>query len=111
MKSILLLVLIAVFSSTYAGIKQADIEIYDTFSPNNDGANDQWNIGNINLYPDAVVQIFDRSGMLVFESEGDYFGWDGTYNGKNVPMGVYYFVIDLKTTGRQVRTGSINLIR
>jgi len=42
----------------------------NTFTPNNDGINDYWNIKGIENYPTAIVQIFNRYGQKVFESRG-----------------------------------------
>eukprot|EP01037_Dinobryon_pediforme_P004977 gene4977-5023_t len=48
----------------------SDIIIPNTFTPNGDGINDYWNIGGLQNYPYAFVQIFNRYGQKVFESKG-----------------------------------------
>ncbi len=64
------------------------------FSPNGDGINDLWLIENIELYPDAIVQIFDRYNKLLFSvKSSDFTGWDGNYNGHQMPMTDYWYVI------------------
>ena len=65
------------------------------FTPNGDGINDVWIIGNIKPFPDIEVMIFNRWGEKLFSSTGYDTPWDGTYNGKPVPVGTYYYVIDL----------------
>jgi len=70
--------------------------IPNTFTPNNDGINDTWNITALDTYPESVTRIFDRYGGIVFKSTGYTKAWDGTYNNKRVAPGTYYYIIDLK---------------
>ena len=82
----------------------------NTFTPNNDGINDQWNIIGLIAYPAATVDVFDRYGQKVFHSISYPKAWDGTYNGKLLPTGTYYYVIDTKLNGL-ILSGYIALIR
>jgi gliding motility-associated-like protein len=72
------------------------IVIPNTFTPNNDGVNDHWDIEALTTYPDCLVTIFNRYGQEIFNSTGYSQPWDGTYNGSPLPVGTYYYVIDLK---------------
>lgn len=73
-----------------------DIEIPIFFSPNADGINDMWVVQNLQMYPEATIQIFDRYGKCLLESLGcDFEGWDGTYRGVSQPSSDYWFVINL----------------
>ena len=85
---------------------------YEGITPNNDGYNDTWQPLDIESYPNAVVQVFNRWGALLFESQGgaDYIAWDGKYEGKELPVGTYYYIIDLNT-GDDPQTGPISIIR
>lgn len=65
----------------------------NVFSPNNDGINDVWDIPSLVAYPQCSVDIYSRSGLLVFHSIGYNKPWDGKLNGKPLPMGTYYYVI------------------
>jgi gliding motility-associated-like protein len=85
-------------------------EIPNAFSPNNDGINDTWNIQYLSSYPGATVQVFDRYGKLVYNSVGYNSPWDGKFNGREIPAGVYYYVIDPKN-GRKVMQGSVTVVR
>lgn len=60
------------------------------FTPNADGVNDEWNIRGIETLIDPVVYIFDRYGKLL-KQLGATEGWDGTYNGKQMPSTDYWF--------------------
>jgi gliding motility-associated-like protein len=85
-----------------------------TFSPNNDGANDKWEIGAIDLYPDCFVRIFNRWGQEIYQSTGysKEKAWDGTNsNGSPLAEGVYFYVVDLRDEEKQQFKGSITLIR
>ena len=96
-------------SSVFIGVYEK-ITIPNTFTPNNDGINDLWEIHKINTYPQCRVQIFDRNGQQVFQSSGYAKPWDGTYNGKPLPVGTYYYVIDLKD-GAPKNSGWVVIVR
>ncbi len=86
------------------------ITIPNTFTPNNDGINDNWTIKELYNYPDITVKIFNRYGMQLFYSQGYGTPWDGTYKGQPLPIGTYYYIIDLKTYGK-LRSGPVTIIR
>ncbi|WP_171606292.1 gliding motility-associated C-terminal domain-containing protein [Limnovirga soli] len=87
------------------------ISIPNTFSPNNDGINDTWSILQLNTYTSASISVFNRWGQIVFRSTGYTNAWDGRYNGKLLPVGTYYYIIDLKTSIPLHYTGWIALLR
>ncbi|MDB5006131.1 MAG: hypothetical protein JWP45_524 [Mucilaginibacter sp.] len=78
------------------------ITIPNTFSPNNDGINDYWNIDALVTYPESAVMVFDRYGQKVYQSTGYAKPWDGTLNGAALPQGTYYYIIDLKNKTAQL---------
>jgi gliding motility-associated-like protein len=86
------------------------IVIPNVFTPNGDGVNDLWNIAHISDYPRCTVDIFSRSGQLVFHSTGYSKPWEGTYSGNYLPTGAYYYIIDLKD-GRHKLSGQVTIIR
>lgn len=65
------------------------------FSPNGDGDNDTWVIDDIYFYPNNKVWVYNRWGKTVFETEGYQNDWNGEWNGKPLPEGNYFWVIDL----------------
>lgn len=71
------------------------IIIPNGFSPNGDGTNDVWEIDYISFFPDCQVEVYNRWGQLLFISVGYTIPWDGTYNNQTVPIGTYYYVINL----------------
>ena len=87
--------------------------IPNTFTPNEDGFHDDWEIRNIGLFPDADIQIFDRWGRLIYRSDGGYDSdWHGKGpNGNDLPVDTYYYIIDLKVKGAKPITGTVSIIR
>lgn len=80
-------------------------------TPNGDGQNDVWVLNNIGaIHPEVVVRVFNRWGNLVFESEGYTENWDGTHNGEPLPMGTYYYVIELNDAASTVYKGHVSII-
>jgi len=89
-----------------------DLILYDAITPNGDQVNDEWNIHVINCFPDAIVRIFSSWGTRVFESEAGYpVPWNGKFNGKDLPAGTYYYVIDLNGDGSVQMKGTVNIIK
>jgi gliding motility-associated-like protein len=85
--------------------------IPNTFSPNNDGINDYWEIKFLADYPKAKVQVFTRTGQLVFEAKNGYKSpWNGKKNGVELPTDTYYYIIEPES-GRAPKTGYITIIK
>jgi len=82
----------------------------NAFSPNGDGINDYWKIPGIELFPKASVMVFTRAGEKVFESVGYTTPFNGTYNGRQLTPGTYYYVIN-PNTGCSFRSGNLTIIR
>jgi gliding motility-associated-like protein len=85
-------------------------QIPNAFSPNGDGINDRWEIGQLIYYAGCTVDVFDRNGQNVFNSVGYANPWDGTFNGKPLPIGTYYYIINPKN-GHKVISGSVTILR
>ena len=82
----------------------------DGITPNGDGFNDTWVIELIDEFPDNLVQIYNRWGQLVFENKGYLSEWNGLHKGKELPVGTYYYLIDLGDNMPKY-TGPITLMR
>jgi gliding motility-associated-like protein len=86
------------------------ITIPNIFSPNGDGIFDLWQIPQLANYPGATVEIFTRTGQKIFSSVGYDRPWDGTFNGKPVPLATYYYII--RPNFRNLLfSGSVTVIR
>lgn len=62
------------------------------FTPNNDSYNDFWIVKGMSFYPNAELRIFDRYGKLLKELRPNSLGWDGTFNGHQLPASDYWYV-------------------
>lgn len=79
-------------------------------SPNNDGVNDFFAVANPELYVDYSLNVYDENGLEVYSKPNNYQNdWDGTYNGKTLKTGVYFFVFYNSKTGDKFR-GALNIV-
>ncbi|MBO0343546.1 T9SS type B sorting domain-containing protein [Flagellimonas profundi] len=63
------------------------------FTPNSDGVHDNWNVYGVEQLINPVVFIFDRYGKLLKQIDVNI-GWDGTFNGRDMPSSDYWFRLD-----------------
>ncbi|MBS4040890.1 MAG: gliding motility-associated C-terminal domain-containing protein [Flavobacteriales bacterium] len=87
-----------------------EVEIFNSFTPNGDGINDTWGIPDLQYFQGGRVQVFDRSGQRIFYTESPADRWDGTFEGKEMPVGSYIWILESKETG-EVRRGVLTLLR
>jgi len=88
----------------------SSLVVSNTFTPNGDGTNDKWTVLGLRFYEGARISVFDKDGDRLFYTEIPDQGWDGTYKGKQLPIGSYYWVIEALEVG-EIRRGILNLIR
>ena len=88
----------------------SNISIPNAFTPNSDGINDTWDIPALSVYPNCIVNVYNRYGALVFKSIGYPKGWNGQYNGKVLPTGTYYYTIDIRD-GSKIMSGWVAIVR
>ncbi len=94
-------------------IDMTKLDIPNTFTPNNDGINDEFRIGVTGYFKLNGLKIFNRWGQLVFESRDLKLVWNGNKNGQLLPVATYYWVIEgIDLNGKLLRqSGSVTLIR
>ena len=88
----------------------SSLTVANTFTPNGDGINDKWSVPGLRFYDGARISVFDKDGDRMFYTEIPDLGWDGTYKGKQLPIGSYFWVIEAIEVG-EMRRGLLNLIR
>jgi len=76
---------------------QADVFVPTSFTPNQDGTNENFKAVGYNL-KSIHMQIYNRWGEMIFESFGVNDSWNGTYKGEQVSDGVYVWLIDAQAT-------------
>lgn len=64
------------------------------FTPNGDGFNETWNIVDLSDQESSIISIFDRYGKLLKQIKPSGQGWDGRYNGTEMPADDYWFSIN-----------------
>ena len=99
--------------SLYVGSQDTDcLFIPSIFTPNGDGINDTWEIHGIDLYSNINIQVFNRWGQIVYESEGEYVPWDGVSQAseKNQAIATYYYVLNLNIDDKKYN-GSVTIKR
>ena len=85
--------------------------IPNTFTPNNDGTNDTWQIPFLERYPTADVEIFDRNGKILFTQKNGYrTEWDALFNGMKLAEGTYYYRIRISDSLKPIM-GYISVAR
>jgi len=82
------------------------------FTPNNDGVNDQFEIPCLGTgrYPDAEVAVFNQWGDEVYRSSSYQNNWSGLYNGEDLPVGTYFYVVNFGS-GEESQSGFLVLER
>ena len=91
------------------------ITIYKVFSPNEDGIHDYWEIENIHLYPEALIEVYDRMGNMVFRRRNYINSGSVAFNGfskdgRILPSGTYYYILNLENSD-EVFKGSLTIVR
>ena len=89
-----------------------DLFIPNAFTPNNDGKNDVFKVYGTTV-KGADIRIYSQWGALLFETNDNAKGWDGTSKGIPQPVGMYMYVVKVRTDDEDtfIRKGTINLIR
>ncbi|RED44897.1 gliding motility-associated C-terminal domain-containing protein [Seonamhaeicola aphaedonensis] len=83
----------------------------NTMTPNGDGLNDTFFIKNVEAFPNNELTIYNRWGNVVYKATGYNNSWDGTYKGSPLPIGNYYFFIELNDEANRSHSGYITILR
>ena len=85
----------------------------NAFTPNYDGFNDYFEIRNDGVSTVGLVQVFNRWGEIVFETQNIEVQWDGTFRGEPVNPGVFMYIIhaDCVNGNTYQLAGNVTLIR
>lgn len=86
-----------------------NLVVANVMTPNGDGFNDVWNVIGIEQYPGNRVTIYNRNGMLIYETENYNNTWGGTFNGAELPDGTYYYVISFPDSDKELK-GAITIL-
>ena len=87
----------------------SSLEVYNTFSPNGDGFNEAWGVPGVKFFTGTRIQVFDRGGLRIFYTEDPSVKWDGKIDGIVLPVGTYYWFVQVDETN-ETRRGIVNLL-
>jgi len=92
--------------------RETCLVIPNAFSPNGDGFNDLWLIENIEFYPQVDMKVFDRWGNMVYiTGNAADEPWDGSLNGRTLPVDSYHYIIDLNYGNNTPILGNVTIVR
>ncbi|MFY7838811.1 MAG: PKD domain-containing protein [Lacibacter sp.] len=87
-------------------------DLPSAFTPNGDGVNDVFMVRGFGITK-MTLRVYNRQGLMVFESRTQNIGWDGKYKGIPQPMDAYAWTLDVEYfTGEKLKKkGDVTLIR
>jgi large repetitive protein len=116
----------ATITVTIISAEECELFIPTGFSPNGDGIHDNFLIKCIEEYPDAMLEVYNRWGNLVYKKEnygnvdiwGEADAWWNGFSNKNLnfgkellPPGTYFFILKLNKGAEKPVAGSVFLNR
>jgi gliding motility-associated-like protein len=89
------------------------IRVMNAFTPNGDGMNDKWLVTNGGCTTEIKVAVYNRYGSVIYTNNNYSNDWDGTYKGKPVADGTYYYSVTYETiTGKRITlSGDLTILR
>nr|WP_199912656.1 gliding motility-associated C-terminal domain-containing protein [Muricauda brasiliensis] len=102
---------------------EEEVDVVNVITPNGDGVHDVLEIRGLSNYPNNTVRIYNRWGVMVFQTKGYNTSgnvFDGTSQGRvtvdqdnKLPVGTYFYVIDYQDNGGSTKqlTGYIYINR
>ena len=89
------------------------LDIANAFTPNGDHQNDTWRINVLNTddVEKAIIKIYDRRGVLLYEAMGFEKEWDGYVNGQMLAPDTYFYTIDLNLSYmKKIYKGAVTIL-
>jgi gliding motility-associated-like protein len=80
------------------------------FTPDGDGINDTWTITGLAGCNSCALKVFNRYGQEVYSASNYQNDWRGTFDGKDLPDGTYYFILESNDTQKTYK-GAVTLLR
>ncbi len=90
------------------------IKVLNAFTPNGDGINEKWIVTNgSSCTTQIAAKVYNRYGNLVYSNDNYTNNWDGTYKGKPIPDGTYYYVLIYKLINNKIINlkGDVTILR
>lgn len=98
-------------SNTTEVVPFMSIYIPNSFTPNGDGMNDTFGATG-EAIKEYSIQVYNRWGEVIFQSDNYSQQWDGTYDGAKAPQGTYVYKVSASgITGKStIKNGTVHLI-
>ncbi|HYG16932.1 MAG TPA: gliding motility-associated C-terminal domain-containing protein, partial [Bacteroidia bacterium] len=74
-------------------VDETHVSVPNAFSPNGDGLHDTWGLKLSGIMKLSYLRVYNRWGQVVFETSDAARRWNGTVNGKPLPVGTYYWIL------------------
>ncbi len=78
------------------------VSLPNAFTPNNDGVNDKWDYSLLSNFQNVGLNIYDKSGKLLYTHTKDFY-WDGKFNNQKLPTDSYWVVYQYTSKGAEVK--------
>ncbi len=93
-------------------LPERNVFVPNAFSPNGDGNNDVFKIYGENI-KSVELKIFNRWGEMIYYTNNQFSGWDGTYKGQMQQPGIFIYeaVVTFLDNKQTSQNGSLTLIR
>jgi gliding motility-associated-like protein len=87
-------------------------DVPTAFTPNGDGKNDLFLVRG-GPFKTINIRVYNNWGQLIFETNDQFEGWNGTFNGTEQPLGVFVWVVEVEMfNGEKIKkTGDVTLLR
>jgi len=87
-------------------------DVPTAFTPNGDGQNDLFLVRG-GPFKTINIRVYNNWGQLIFETNDQFEGWNGTFNGTEQPLGVFVWVVEVEMfNGEKIKkTGDVTLLR
>lgn len=97
----------------HINVYDCDVFVPTAFTPNGDGLNDEFMVHAPMDITGYELVIFDKMSRILFQTKSIYQGWDGTFEGKILPQGAYFYVITYRDAlnEKHIKKGQIVLVR
>jgi gliding motility-associated-like protein len=93
----------------------AELDIPNAFTPDGDLVNPTWRVRPLtgsSRFDKAIVKVYNSKGLIVYEAKGFTNSWDGTFRGDALPVGTYYYTIDLNLSyTKKTYKGTVTILR
>jgi gliding motility-associated-like protein len=103
-----------VYTKSIIMTESITLDIPNVFTPNDDLANDTWILTRQNQADNARanIRVYDKRGVMVYESSSIEEAWDGRYRGEYLPSDTYYYTIEINSQANKIsKKGIVTILR